>query len=1155
MPTAPQPTPSRIPEPSAGLLERNLTALARTSPAAAQAIRVAAADVGHEIEFHAADDGAITATHTGRALASKRRPLTEAERLIDTIDLSAAGTVAVAGFGVGHHVALLARRLGQFGVVIVFEPDTSLLRAVFERIDCTRWLAEGRVILVTEPGDLPSLAAAMTGLEALAAIGLKLVEHPPSASRLGPATETFNATVNKLVRAVRTTVTTTLVQVEPTLRNLLNNLDHYTTRDGIANLANTAAGRLGVVVSAGPSLMRNLDLLADTAHDKPAVRDRCVIVAVQTVPKPMLARGIKPHFVVALDHHEISTRFYEGLTAEQVEGVTLVVDPKCNAAIPDAFPGVVRVIANDRLDQLLGESARPLGELPAGATVAHMAYYLARHLGCDPVALIGQDLGFTDNQYYAAGAAIHDVWASELSEFRTLEMLEWERIARERHLLTRAIDQRGNPIYTDEQMHHYLTQFERDFQLHAAKGLTTIDATEGGVAKQHTTIATLRDTLDRHAQHPLPTAFTDALHSSTNTRSTKHAAECVREVRHQAFRIEQLSRDTAGLLEKIERLSHDPHRINQLVGKITELRDQVLACEPGYQLVQHLNQTGSLNRLKDDRHIALDPSSEARDEQSRRAARDLRNVQWLADAAGHLATMLDAADAALVGAAPKITRDVPTKRQNTPTRRAAETARRVVAVIPVDLHTGGLGTPRDLFEPITGTLGPLPLTLRRLAACRELDAVALVCPEPDALAQRLDAVRHELPDGLTIEILPGSRNGSRAVAAARAFSPACWRGGLAGLTCYDEAFDADLALDACKRLDEKAPADAALVLGPDWCLIDPELTDAVIARYREHPAQHPSQHPCTFTQAVPGLAPLLLDRQLIESLAEQRATAAPIATIGGLLGYHPSRPVFDPIAKAWCVKVEPAIRDAGVRLIPDSPQRFHAIAHALATLGPEASAADVVATCTMDNLKPAHIDLHLTPTSDPRDALAQLPSDLTHTTITIHAQADANAAKVIDTIADAKPAALHVRTTAAHANLDELASRPIDVLSIDIADAATVSEIIEPLIAARTAAGAGATANATAKTAAIPTPWLVPRLERTDATLAQIEAFYDHCLSRVGCCVIDPSTTGAGRITPLPLPSSARRRFARERTTIELAPAVSPPVSPAASPAASRSVA
>src|SRR5690606_8953829 len=139
------------------------------------------------------------------------------------------------------------------------------------------------------------------------------------------------------------------------------------------------AGRTAILVAAGPSLSRNVDRLRD-----PSVRERAVIVAVQTALKPLLSRGVRPHFVTTLDYHEISAQFYEGLSAEDVDGITLVCDPKVNRAVVEAWPGRVRCIANDFLDRVLGNLARPMGHLRAGATVAHLSFYLAQHLGCDP---------------------------------------------------------------------------------------------------------------------------------------------------------------------------------------------------------------------------------------------------------------------------------------------------------------------------------------------------------------------------------------------------------------------------------------------------------------------------------------------------------------------------------------------------------------------------------------------------------------------------------------------------------------------------------------------------------------------------------------------------------------------------------------------------
>jgi len=83
-------------------------------------------------------------------------------------------------------------------------------------------------------------------------------------------------------------------------------------------------------------------------------------------------------------------------------------------------------------------------------------------------------------------------------------MMEWQRIARHRTHLHKVIDVHGKSIYTDAQMHTYLQQFERDFAQYRREGLTIIDATEGGVAKQHTIAMPLVEFLEQHAQTTLP---------------------------------------------------------------------------------------------------------------------------------------------------------------------------------------------------------------------------------------------------------------------------------------------------------------------------------------------------------------------------------------------------------------------------------------------------------------------------------------------------------------------------------------------------------------------------------------------------------------------------------------------------------------------------
>ena len=723
---------------SAAILEANLRVMAVRSPRAAEAIARAVAR--RDVTFARARDGAVTGVaglgNAQRRLASEFEPLREARRLSDSVDVLAAAAVVVRGFGLGHHVGALAARLGAYGAVVVFEPDVELLRAVMERVDCAAWMASCPVVFVTGADDKGELTGVLGGLEGVVALGTRIIDHPSSRARLRESADAFGRTLADVVAAVRTNVATTLVQSEVTLRNLLSNVGVYTGGEGIAELRGACGGVPAVVVSAGPSLRKNVELLA-----QPGVRDRVVIIAVQTVLKQLLAMGIRPHFVTALDYHEISARFYEGLTARDVEGVTLVIEPKCNPAIPRSFPGRVRCVGDDILDRVLGPGlSRPMGSLPPGATVAHLSYALARHLGCDPVILVGQDLGFTDHQYYGRGAAIHRVWSGELSDFRTLEMMEWERVARMRGLLRRVDDQQGRSLYTDEQMATYQVLFEKAFQKDVAEGLTVIDATEGGTLKQHTRVMPLALALDRFSRGRgggvlealCPIGRGAGLPSAAGT------VERLRVVAASARSVRDACRATIIDLSTMLGRMQDQECVNALIGGVTE-RGRGVKQEAAYWIAQHLNQAGALNRFRADRVIALSVGLTPEETQRKQIERDIRNVQFLGEAAGQAAGMLDDACAVLGGAAPT-TRDPAVASIESVVEGAPGSAvrRRVVALVCVDERRSALGAKRtraDAVEALSRTLG-------RLALCTGLDGV-VVAGESESVARVLvdDAAR------------------------------------------------------------------------------------------------------------------------------------------------------------------------------------------------------------------------------------------------------------------------------------------------------------------------------------------------------------------------------------------------------------------------------
>lgn len=1098
----------------------------------ALADRLRATPARRDVVWVGTEEGLDAGSVDGRALCSQRRPGVEAQRLMERVDIGKSPVVVVTGFGVGWHVAEIARRLGRTGVVVVFEPDVALLRAVLERLDHSAWIAGTNLIVLTDADDQAGMARACAGIEHALALGLAVVEHPGSAARLGDASRRFVRSMVSVMEAVKTTVLTTMVQTEATLRNLTQNLDHYALGPGIAELRGSMRGRAAVCVAAGPSLSRSMAELerwfgaARGGDARGSASESAVLIGAQTVLRPLLARGVRPHFVTALDYHEVSARFYEGLTREMVEGVTLIVEPKVNPAVTSAFAGVVRCAGDDFLDELLGpELRREMGKLEPGATVAHLSYHLARYMGCDPVILVGQDLGFTDGQYYGDGAAIHDTWACELNEFNTLEMMEWQRVARHRGQLTPIRDVHGRWIYTDSQMHAYLVQFEAAFAADAARGLTTIDATEGGAAKVHTTPMPLAEAMQRWSRstgaEPIAavmarghSAESGAGGGPVNSKRRAAVAARVRSVRGAVAEVVAGSREAARLLEDMRRCDGDQAKVGRLIDRVYAVRDRVTKLAPAFSMIERLNQTGAFRRVRADRAMYVGEKLEGLELQRRQIERDIDNVTWLADAGDALGAMLDDCSA-MLGGAPKHTRDP----GGTPAQAlggAAPKRPRVWAVVPV-LPRDGLGRPTDATATAWRGRTALSLTLDRLARCRALDGVVVLAADVD-MARRAAGSAAARAKFIAIDP-PDTEPEAMALRGARLWASACWRGGLGGLTCYDEVFTPGAFAAALKDVG----GDGALIVGPDWAMVDPALCDAVIERYRERP----EQHRLVFTQAGVGLCGAVADLKVCTDLAKSRGTAAggnggagAVATIGGMLGYVPISPRADALTGPMCVGVRPAVRDAAVRCVADD------VASGSSWL--------------LETIERAGLDVPTATAEEVARAVAEAcdgrPWPAAPNTAEIVVERTAGLQqRVLAARGDGRVHAVQVRVPAVLACSEAAASEPelahaivacgAEVVSVDcwrpgmaVDEALERSgRLIESLLRERAAVWGPEVGLRGA--------WIVPRLMRCEATLDHLERWYDYWLMRCGSAVIDAPAAGVGgRVRALTPPRLARRR-------------------------------
>ncbi|MCG3136967.1 MAG: hypothetical protein HJJLKODD_00808 [Phycisphaerae bacterium] len=477
----------------------------------------------------------------------------------------------VLGCGLAYHLRRLADELHGEECLAVIEPDLPVLRQALTLHDFSMLLFQRRLTFITTTNK-NQLHEHLHAFAPFMMLGVKIADFDPAVQVSRSFYDQIRPALLEYVEYIRMSMLTLLTNAQTTCRHIGHNLADYLTTMPINPLKNRFARTPVVIVSAGPSLLKNIQLLIEA-------QQHVVIIATATTFKPLLARGIIPDFVCALDYHELSRQYFEGL--EKFPTTRLVAEPKAHPAIISTFRGPVHLLHNEFAQLCLGACAQPRDSLYAGASVAHLAFYLAEYLGGDPIIFIGQDLALTGHVYYAPGTSFHEACDAETNRFCTMEMKEWDGIVRYKSILRRVRSATGHELFTEDLMYTYLEQFEKDFARTVAR---VIDATEGGAVKRGAKMMTLAAALREFAMKPLNKVI--AIPPAKNNQSRLLAVrEHLQKTLQELHQIEQLCQDTLAVLDELETLLDDAPRFNQKIKDVDRLRGRMRELDYAYRLI------------------------------------------------------------------------------------------------------------------------------------------------------------------------------------------------------------------------------------------------------------------------------------------------------------------------------------------------------------------------------------------------------------------------------------------------------------------------------------------------------------------------------------------------------------------------------------------
>jgi hypothetical protein len=331
------------------------------------------------------------------SLNGRRDPVAEAGQWLVDAKLGPDAAVAVfIGAGLGYVLDALDHH-NPAARAVIFEPEPACARALLALRDVSSWIEEGRLRILVGPS--------YAGSEELwRALGDDVppplvVTHPVLAREIPQQVAAAQDALARALRAALANRDARRAQAGRYLLNTLRNLATIAAEGDVARLTGIASGQPAIVVSAGPSL-------DDSLSDLAAVRDRAVVIAVDTALRPLLAAGISPDFVVSLDP---SRHNAEHLLDHRELGTTfLVAESSSHPTALETFRGRTFVF---RVDQhhpwpWLQSLGCDRGRLHVWGSVATAAFDLGRRLSCDPVIFCGQDLAYTGDRGYCS----HTTW-------------------------------------------------------------------------------------------------------------------------------------------------------------------------------------------------------------------------------------------------------------------------------------------------------------------------------------------------------------------------------------------------------------------------------------------------------------------------------------------------------------------------------------------------------------------------------------------------------------------------------------------------------------------------------------------------------------------------------------------------------------------------
>jgi hypothetical protein len=515
------------------------------------------------------------------ALHSRYNPAKEARQILKKQESSGADYFILLGFGLGYILeALLEMKEAASNHYFIVESDLEILRAAFEARDLTSLIALPHVHFAW-PASGPDLAEQWQRFfDPVQARKSAFITNFPCVALDPPLFKAAAEIIQSQTFQIFTDINTLVGKAEVFLENFVKNIRKAILAPGIVKFAKLFPKVPAIIVSAGPSLDKNV-------HELRGFQNNALILSTDTALKPLLAAGIDPHFILTGDPSYLNFLHLKGAPTKN----SLVV------AEASSFPAVFEEFGRTLTCTFENSSLRSLsdllgnkGSLRAWGSVATMALDFALLLQCDPIIFVGQDLAHTDGKVYCIGISFDDDWFAGV-----LNPEDWHKKQESLRSSRRTViveDILGRPVESTDKLTAYWNWMIKTFRDHPE--VRFINATEGGILKTHVEISSLRDALYRECVKDLNLRNrVECAYAEAQKSTLLYAGVDLSQLLGESISIRDVLRKGLRICE-----SNGVHSPDELMNQLEAVKESIYLAPHLAPLMDCLNQMGNFNFLR-----------------------------------------------------------------------------------------------------------------------------------------------------------------------------------------------------------------------------------------------------------------------------------------------------------------------------------------------------------------------------------------------------------------------------------------------------------------------------------------------------------------------------------------------------------------------------